>query len=305
MRAAAARPVRAIRPRLAPGASAEEAFRALFAASLAQAARNAAGAARGRDPEYLHQLRVGLRRLRASLRAFRPVVPRAVAARVLAPLREMARVLGEARDWDVAGARLEALARGAGADGEPLAREVRSRRRDARLRLRRVLRGGAFERWLRAARRWQAEAPWRNAGTVPARESARPLEAHARKRLKRMHRRLLREAGRLRWNDAPARHAFRIRLKRFRYACEFFAPVLEERAAGRLVGRLKRLQDLLGALNDCAVALRLLDEIRPRDRARRDALRACLRARLAAEASSLQKRLPAAWRDVRGARGFW
>jgi len=43
---------------------------ALFSAALAQVEVNARGVARSIDPEFLHQLRVGLRRLRTVQRAF-------------------------------------------------------------------------------------------------------------------------------------------------------------------------------------------------------------------------------------------
>src|SRR5204863_470693 len=69
----------------------------------------ARGVAEGRDPEYLHQLRVGTRRLRSALRAFRPLLKRRRAAGVEQPFENMMRIFGEARDWDVF---CEALAEG-------------------------------------------------------------------------------------------------------------------------------------------------------------------------------------------------
>ena len=50
-------------------------------AALEQIERNARGVLLADDPEYLHQLRVGVRRLRAALRAFRACCKREAAER--------------------------------------------------------------------------------------------------------------------------------------------------------------------------------------------------------------------------------
>ena len=69
-------------------------FAPLFSAALAQVEVNARGVARSGDPEFLHQLRVGLRRLRTVQRAFRiPGTKRR--------LRKFKPALAAARDWDV------------------------------------------------------------------------------------------------------------------------------------------------------------------------------------------------------------
>ncbi|HXL75606.1 MAG TPA: CHAD domain-containing protein [Burkholderiales bacterium] len=67
---------------------------ALLSAALAQVEINARGAAQFADPEFLHQLRVGLRRLRTVQRAFG--IPGAKRR-----LRKFKPALAAARDWDV------------------------------------------------------------------------------------------------------------------------------------------------------------------------------------------------------------
>jgi CHAD domain-containing protein len=295
-----AAPLKARRPKLGPDAPAERAFVAAFRASLRQVAHNAAGAARGDDPEYLHQLRVGLRRLRAALRAFREIVPRACAEPVLAPLRALAPLLAEVRDLDVFCARLERY-RYAGGAAEALLRCAAKRRCAAQLRLRRGLHGKRFTHWLDATQGWLERAPWRKARAVAAGARRRRLAAHAARSLGRLGRKLRRAGDRLDWSDAAARHEFRIRLKRFRYACEFFRGALAGKGTGKLIRALKRLQDALGDLNDIDVARRLLDEpaLTPgmQDAAGR-ALRARLRRRLNLETRALERQLAPAWRKV-------
>ena len=94
-------PAKWLRPLLPKHAAVDDAFTALCNAALAQIAANAPGVARGDDPEYLHQLRVGMRRLLSVVRAFRPLLRRKRARAAMAPLRKMMRVFGTVRDWDV------------------------------------------------------------------------------------------------------------------------------------------------------------------------------------------------------------
>ena len=66
---------------------------------------------RGDEPDSVHQMRVTTRRLRATLRSFRRVLPRASTQTVAAELKWLGGVLGEARDAEVLSDRLQANAR--------------------------------------------------------------------------------------------------------------------------------------------------------------------------------------------------
>ena len=200
-----------------PGA----ACRKLVNAALAQMAANVAGAIDGRDPEYLHQLRVGIRRLRAVLRVFR-------ARKLDRRLRKLAQPLGAARDWDVFVARF-----GKG----------RAQQHNARLRCRRVLESAEFKAFFVDAQRlgWQA--------------GEAPLAAFATGALDRLHRRTLKRARKIDWHNETRRHRVRIAVRQLRYACDFFSSCFDD--SRRYLRGLADLQDLLGELNDIAVARRL------------------------------------------------
>jgi len=86
----------------------QAAYRAAAQHALAQIAERTRAVLASQEPEHLHQLRVGMRRLRAALRAFRPILPRKEANRVRDALRELSPTLGRARDWDVLIQRLNA-----------------------------------------------------------------------------------------------------------------------------------------------------------------------------------------------------
>src|SRR5262249_46028634 len=54
-----------------------------------------------KDPEHVHQLRVGTRRAGAALRAFKGCLPRKHRLATRDSLRTIRRAAGDARDWDV------------------------------------------------------------------------------------------------------------------------------------------------------------------------------------------------------------
>lgn len=257
------RPRKWRRPALGELATPSEAFRAMFCAALAQAGANARGVARGGDPEYLHQMRVGLRRLRSALLAFRDLVPRKSAKPIAGRLRVLVPPLGAARDWDVfceglvrigaqEPARAPAMA--------PLLARARARRDAARRRAREAAGSPELQAFLLRALRWVHATPWKErAARVEG-----GLGAFAARALERLHRKALKQAHGIDWHDVQARHRLRIRMKRLRYGCDFFAGCFARAAAQPYGKRLAALQDILGDLNDIAVGRGLLAALAPR-----------------------------------------
>jgi CHAD domain-containing protein len=295
-RSARPAPAKWPRPSIEESAAASDACATLCTAALAQIAANLAGVAQGRDPEYLHQLRVGTRRLRSALRAFRPLLKRKRAATVEQPFKDMMQVFGTARDWDVFCQTIaEAQAPAA------LVAAARRRRSAARRAAREVVSSSRFQLAQLAVLRWLHADPWRS----PA-ARAEPLARFARRSLDRLHARLLKRARKIDWRDAPHRHAVRIAVKRLRYACDFFAPCFPHQAVSPLLRALSGLQDTLGELNDVAVARRLLDEIAPQESAaalRHAAVR--VRAGLAARERELIASLENDWPAFVRKQPYW
>jgi len=221
------------------------------------------------DAEFLHQLRVGMRRLRAALRAFRAILVRKESRRVVRVLRKLSPKLGAARDWDVLVARLEAHR-----SAPALLRKAQTRRAAAR----------------RAARRAVVSKRFCNIGPhvrkLALTESDATLAQFGAAALTRAHRKLMSEARGADWADPAARHACRIRVKRLRYSCEFFAPAFPAKRVSPYLAALKELQEILGALNDISVGRRLIGF---------DADEAALLKRLASTWARFAKR-PVFWR---------
>lgn len=281
-RGAGPQPLRkAARPDYPRGADALAAFGAVSDECLTQMLRNAIGLADG-DPalrsEHVHQLRVGIRRLRTALRSFRGwVAP--PGAELIEGLRTLFAELGRTRDDDVLASGIGTALRKAGAPAlQPLPAGTDTPDAVA------LVRASTTQRTLLGWLAWRAtlaeaappgmapgvtEQPVAteptNAGAPglpdtpvaqasPATAPDKPLARRAARRLQRWHDGLAQQRQAFDTLDAEALHELRKRIKRQRYAAEFFAPLLKRRAMGKYLAALAAIQDRMGELNDLAVA---------------------------------------------------
>jgi CHAD domain-containing protein len=204
------------------------------------------GARLGEDIEDLHQLRVATRRLRAFLRAARPIVDRDWVEGLRGELAWLGSALGPARDLDVLVERLQGDAAALDQDAEAglhLLDDLERERAAARAA---VLEALSSDRYLALLDRLQGTA----VDGVPPGEADVTLRALAAEELRRARR----AAAKL-----PAEppddelHALRIRAKRVRYALELAGHELGKRGA-RAVRAAKDVQDVLGDHQDSTVA---------------------------------------------------
>lgn len=251
-----ATPVRAAPVILDAAMAPLEAFRAIALSCLEHLQQNHAGAQGSDDPEYIHQMRVACRRLRAALRLFRPVLPDSVGERLKLPLTALMAELGRARDLDVLQAEIAEPVLRALPD-EPrlsaLAGDITELRYQARGRALALLAAPEYGRSILGA----LEAL--HAIEVPG-EPAVAVAEFATERLRRLRRRLMRLAAAATKDDPASLHALRIGAKRQRYALDFFAPLAKPQATRRTLKQLAGAQDRLGQLNDLANAGALLME---------------------------------------------
>jgi inorganic triphosphatase YgiF len=295
----APQPVKAQAQRLFAGLRADDDAEAALKRAVGRATEvllaNAHGALAHDDPEFVHQARVALRRMRSALRLLRRQVE--FPARLAADLRWIARALGAARDWDVlAGELMPAIAASLGpglvAACERLLAQAQRRRGRARDEARAALASPRFAGATLALLAWSA-APPRGAGPT--------LQALAAKLLQRQHARLFEAAHAFAELSADKQHRVRILAKRLRYALDFFAVALPARAVAAYGRRLAALQDELGAINDAAVAHARLRKL-ARSRALREALDAWAARTRRDRAPAVERRLarlrgrPVPWR---------
>lgn len=209
---------------------------------------NAAGGIESVDPEFVHQARVAVRRVRSAARLLGKAA--GWPAAIDGDLRWIARRLGAVRDWDVLQAQtLPALVTAVPA-AKPLAERTAGLRRRDDAALREALAGARYARLALRLMRW--------ANTVA--QGSPTLGSAAGKRLGRLHRRLFDSAAFFVVLPVEEQHRVRIRAKRLRYALDLFASALPAKPTKRYVDELAHLQDELGALNDAVVA----EELAPR-----------------------------------------
>jgi adenylate cyclase len=261
-----AAPVKATAIPLAAGASPTAAFRLIALSCLDHLQRNHQGASASEDPEYIHQMRVATRRLRAALRLFGPLLPADFAAPLLPPLRELMTMLGHARDLDVLQSEIAEPVMQALPDEPRLAALIgiiTERRFDARQDATRFLRSPRHGSLVLQALAALHAFPAANLGADGTVDAAMPagdntLIGFAEDRLRRLRKKTLALAAAARTDDPRSLHALRIGIKRLRYALEFFAPLASAKAMRRMLAHLAHLQDTLGQINDLANAGELL-----------------------------------------------
>ncbi|RPI40343.1 MAG: inorganic triphosphatase, partial [Betaproteobacteria bacterium] len=95
------RPIKAPRIVLDETLSIAQSAARIVASGLEQIQANEDGVLAGKDIEYLHQMRVGVRRLRSCFGTFARIAPAGALDAVRAELKWFGGQLGPARDWDV------------------------------------------------------------------------------------------------------------------------------------------------------------------------------------------------------------
>jgi CHAD domain-containing protein len=216
---------------------------------------NEPGTRLGLDAEYLHDMRVASRRLREALRVFRDALPARRVQALRRHLRWIGNGLGRVRDLDVHLTDLEEEARNVPfslRSGLLLYRDLlrarRSKAREALLRMLATRRYAGFvESFGSFLRKGAPKRP-----SAPA--AAEPVTTAARAAIRRRLKRVLKD-GRAVGPDTPDEelHRLRIRCKRLRYTCEFFAG-LYGAPAEDMARRAKSVQDVLGRHQDSVVA---------------------------------------------------
>lgn len=257
--------VKAARLVLTRKMSVERAFQEIAFNTMAQIQENAEGVVARHDVESLHQMRVGMRRLRSALSMYKRLLH--LPEELQTELDWLATELGEARDWDVlAGATLPSvakqLANPAHIDNVQAAAATKADEHHRAAAA--AVASPRYTRLILGIHRWLQAMGWHDdveLMTASAKELAQPVAKFARSVLKRDQRRLRSRAGKLSEATSDARHRVRIAAKKTRYAAEFFASLFATKTVRPYIKFLTGMQDELGFLNDAAVADRLLGDV--------------------------------------------
>jgi inorganic triphosphatase YgiF len=253
-------PEGASEPQVRPGQSTAEAFCVVARAALGQIASAAAVLQRAPDARALHQTRVALRRFRAALSLFKPVLLGRAYDKVRAEARWLAKALDAARDLDVflEGAVEPAETAAADKGLKALRRGLEKARKGAYAQALEAVSSRRFCDFLLDSAEWIEVGAWRRAAREPQRALRRqPVETFAADALDRLRKRVVKRGKGLKRQTAESRHQLRIAGKKLRYAGELLGGAFGDAAEARrrkFLAASKRLQDALGVLNDIAVA---------------------------------------------------
>jgi triphosphatase len=233
------------------------AFRTVARSCLHQIVANEP-ALRRHDPEAVHQMRIGIRRLRAAISLFADMLAGEQTERMKGEFKWITEELAPARELDVFVKTVikQAAAQHANGPGMgAIAGDFRQRRTAAFARAEQAVASERFRRLVLDTLAWIEIGDW--AGKNDAFNAAlrdRPVAAAAAEELRRRRRKIRKQGARLAELDARRRHKLRIRAKKLRYATEFFADAFPGKKSARrhkkFAAKLKELQDALGDLND-------------------------------------------------------
>ena len=246
---------------LDPKLGAAAAFERIGRHCVEQIRRNETAALAG-DPEGVHQMRVGSRRLRAAMSAFRKLLPDDQRRWASRELKWLADTLGEARNLDVFKTALLNPARATIQDKEVfrvLAEAVDRRQRAAYSAIEIAIGSPRYGTLILGLLRWFDGRSWSDHGAVP--ELLLPISEVAPSMLDRCYRLLKRQAKGFADQSPAQQHELRIALKKLRYTAELFGSLFPARSVEELSKVIKPLQDDLGSINDVHIGEALLDEL--------------------------------------------
>jgi CHAD domain-containing protein len=245
---------------LAPNDRADDSVRAivrrLFSAMLA----NADGVVADADIEFLHDLRVAIRRTRTALSQIKGVLPASVVDPISHEFKWLGDITGPCRDLDVVLLALNSEQRRSGIPGgavaslEDFLREKRQREHSL------VCAALQSERFQHLVENWNRFLETGTEEETRPPLASSPIIEVASPRILKAYRRM-RKRGAAIDIDSPAvlLHRLRIDGKKLRYLLEFFSDLYSPATVSRFISELKQLQDILGGFNDTEVQLALIN----------------------------------------------
>ena len=233
-----------------PTIACEEAFRTIARQYLCGVTEQCRAACTG-SAKAVHEMRIALTRLRASIAFFSPMLSGEEQSRISAELKWLHAHLGIVRDLDVAVERLKK------AGGRPADLKIWKRERaSSQERLARALRSQRYRRLVGDISAWIEKGGWSAKRGKQALEiRRRPMEEYSAERFKEWQKTLVKKSSKLEEVGDRKRHRVRLINKKLTYALDAIAilvPDEEMPARQAALKQLRTAQKSLGQLNDDA-----------------------------------------------------
>jgi inorganic triphosphatase YgiF len=255
-------------PDLPAGMTADRAFTLIGRGCLRQLLVNEPAATQ-RNPEALHQMRIGLRRLRAAISLFSEILADERIEAIKAELKWLGAELAPARDLDSFLSEALRPLRKQQADQpgfESISRMFARERLKAYQRAREAIASPRFRTLVLDTAEWIEAGPW-NISDDPLAKARRamPVEMLAAAQLAQRRKKIRRRGAKIDDLDPEQLHKLRIQIKKTRYATEFFAGTFRSKKAAKrhekFHSSLKQLQNCLGGFNDIMTRKALCAEV--------------------------------------------
>lgn len=260
-RRTAPRAVKFRAPAIGEAMTAGNGFRVIARACLEQVVSNAERLVETPGPEVIHQMRVGVRRLRSVISTFKPIVGDRRVEAIKAELKWLTGELDQARNLDVllAGAYRRAARRKSDPTGlADLGRQLRLNRTTAYARARSAAESERFRALAMDTLVWIEVGPWAARKAKGAKMRDRALIDFADRALGKRRKKVLKDCGKLADLSPEDRHHLRIDAKKLRYAADALQVIsTRPKRVKAFIDGLKLLQDRLGELNDIATGEKL------------------------------------------------
>jgi triphosphatase len=287
-------------------------IRSILRSCTAHIAANQAATLVETETGGVHQMRVGIRQLRSAMRLFKDFIASPETSWIAGELKWLAGELGPARDWDVLTTHTLGLAKKNLASPavsrqaiDGIAKAAEKRRRAAHAAVHRAIAAPRYTTLLLTLGAWIEEDRWcERLDPAGLRKLDAPLVDTGRRLLGRLDGKVKKAGHNIREASPNERHKLRKKLKKLRYASHFLASLYRRKRVKRHLGRLNDIQDTLGALNDFAVARKLLGELAARHAGPSGAA-ARLQASLGRLARKQSRDLESGWRRYRKPDPFW
>jgi triphosphatase len=247
------RAAKSSKPRLGKKMTCRRAFQEICQTCLHDFHLNLPGLEKSDNAEAIHQGRIAMRRLRAAMALFKPMVFDVAYRRLRGELKWLAGLFGAARDLDVLRANLSSRAPEDQASmraGE-LAGDCEAKRLRAHQAVVEALDGERARTLQLDLALWIEDGRWQRQRAGIADER---IPRYARARLRKRRRKLVKHGAGLAKLASGDRHQIRIEAKKLRYMAEFFVDVpgvaKDHKRLRELIDRCEMLQTALGAIRD-------------------------------------------------------
>lgn len=224
---------------------------------------------RDRNPEALHKMRVGVRRLRSVINLFKHAIVFERVNGLIDDLRWLQEALGKARDWDVFIQKTAQMRHCLPKEEEADFKRFQKACREAQIVAYNVLHDDIeTERYatiLKCVQELIATEQHGDQTGTNEKWRDKPAREFADYTLRRRRKKVLVLGKQIATLTEPELHELRKQIKKLRYGMEFFASFYPKKQVSKTIGRLVDLQDMIGHLVDVSASQQILKHLNRQD----------------------------------------